>query len=1021
MSAERRINILIEYLRQNGWIGRLPKNYKYYVYKISDEIGCNILPPTLSPDQCIARGRTYEYSVMVNSDTCIFTIPAMTEGGYFIIQGSEKVVLIQEVRLKTEILTTIERIESKNEDKEIIGDVDEIYEASMLFQAGCVYPCCELLLQDAYVPIKVRLVDDSIIELDTSSIHNNMRGIKSIGMLEVFLEVFPLEDFGETSYILRSYCANANSNKSASYSYRQYGNNEELYNACMVYILASTKGTGALFPDEDRETIRQKMFGGMNNDRCIVATLVTMIVACVKAKLGNELSDRDDYCMKRLKSPGETVYGILKYCLNSCSKINSLRASVENHVHSFIKRGNITMGGRIYNKMSIQLSRRSDIDVLSSVRKVIVPCDENSPNIEMRQIHHSQVGFICPCETPEGKSVGIMKSLALTCSISTKTDMNVWVNEHCEEKPVAGCAWVILDGRVVGWHDKLNDVKQFVKDFKHMYPTVSINVSANVIKLRAEGGRPIRPLIAIDDRPVDWNDCSDKIQYLDPVECSQENSNIADIGYGGNWKMFTHMEIHPCTMLGLAVSLVPFPEHNQSARNVFSSSMVKQAMQMLGSDKVCDTLQKPLVYTAIGREVGYDESPNGINLVTCIMSLNGFNQEDAIIVKKSSVERGLFASTINYSKSITVNNPCHVIEQKHSRFSRGPKEPTSPAKIGSQVPSVGASATYLAASAEQDSKLPNTSNTRKIDLTTHNEEDGYRLISVFHGGTEKALTDVAPLLSSKNPKIEKTTYSVDDKSGRMNIKFVMSAHQSLRVGDKLSSRHAQKGVVGLLMPDEDMPFTCKDGIIPDIIINPHAIPSRMTVGQLIEGVLGKSCAMTGTFTDGTPFLRSNKKDLDDIVKETETEKMILGITGEIIETPVAMGIVYYMALRHQAADKIYVRSNSSLKSRHSQNAKSIMSRQPIAGRSKGGGLRVGEMEYDCLIAHGASKLVTEVSENSDMVDVPYCDTCKIITDVFDSTCRVCRSTTTVKKRVPFSYVILKDLMLASNINMKADL
>jgi len=1014
MSAERRINILIEHLRQKGWIGQLPENYKYYVSKIANEFGFNILPPTLSPDQCIASSQTYEYSVMVNIDKCIFTIPAMTENGYFIIQGSEKVVLIQEVRLKTEMLTTIENIESKNEDKEIIGDVDDSYEASMLFQAGCMYPCCELLLPDAYVPIKLRLVDDSIIELDTSSIHNNMRGIKSIGMFEMFFEVFPLKDTSETLYILRSYCANQNSIK-------QEYNGEELYNACMVYLIASTKGTGALFNDEDRQTIRQKMFGGMNNDRCIIATLVTMIVACVKAKSGTEyeLSDRDDYCMKRLKSPGETVYDILKYCLNSCSKINSLRGSVENHVHSFIKRGNITMGGRIYNKMSIQLSRRSDIDVLSSVRKVIVPCDENSPNIEMRQIHPSQIGFICPCETPEGKSVGIMKSLALTCAISTKTDMNYWVNEHCKEEPVAGRLWVILDGKVVGWHDKLYDVKQYVKDFKCTYPTVSISVRANVIKLRAEGGRPIRPLISIDDRPVDWNDCYDNIQYLDPVECSQENSNIADIGYGGNWKMFTHMEIHPCTMLGLAVSLVPFPEHNQSARNVFSSSMIKQAMQMFGSDKTCNTLQKPLVYTAIGREVGYDESPNGINLVTCIMSLNGFNQEDAIIVKKSSVERGLFASTVNYSKSITVNNPCNVIEQKKTSNAwaqRNRSMDIEPAQRSRSMdidiePGVEPQVTNL--------------NTRKIDLTTQNEEDEYRLISVFHGGTEKALTDVAPLLSSKNPRIEKITRSVDDKSGRMNIKFVMSAHQSLRVGDKLSSRHAQKGVVGLLMPDEDMPFTCRDGIIPDIIINPHAIPSRMTVGQLIEGVLGKSCAMTGTFTDGTPFLRSDKKNLDDIVNNTykynETEQMILGTTGELIETPVVMGIVYYMALRHQAADKIYVRSNSSLKSRHSQNSKSIMSRQPIAGRSKGGGLRVGEMEYDCLIAHGASKLVTEISEKSDMVDVPYCNTCKIITDVFDSTCRLCKNTKTIKKRVPFSYVILKDLMLASNINMTANL
>jgi DNA-directed RNA polymerase beta subunit len=156
----------------------------------------------------------------------------------------------------------------------------------------------------------------------------------------------------------------------------------------------------------------------------------------------------------------------------------------------------------------------------------------------------------------------------------------------------------------------------------------------------------------------------------------------------------------------------------------------------------------------------------------------------------------------------------------------------------------------------------------------------------------------------------------------------------------------------------------------------------------------------------------------------DTERMILGTTGEMIKTPIAVGIVYYMALKHQAADKIYVRSKnvSSISTR-----KSIMSRQPISGRSKGGGLRLGEMEYDCLIAHGASKLVTEVSENSDMVDVPYCNTCKIVTDIFQipartsGLCRLCKTTNTVIKRVPFSYVILKDMLLAANINVQTEL
>jgi DNA-directed RNA polymerase beta subunit len=185
------------------------------------------------------------------------------------------------------------------------------------------------------------------------------------------------------------------------------------------------------------------------------------------------------------------------------------------------------------------------------------------------------------------------------------------------------------------------------------------------------------------------------------------------------------------------------------------------------------------------------------------------------------------------------------------------------------------------------------------------------------------------------------------------------------------------------------------------------------VGQLLESVLGKSAAMSGDFVDGTPFIRHEAA-----LRTNDTEILTLGTTGETIENPVAMGVVYYMPLKHQAADKVYVRSAGP---------KSIMSRQPISGRSKGGGLRFGEMEYDCLIAHGASKMLTEVSESSDMVEVPYCEKCMIVTDTFDlagpgevGKCRLCKSQT-VRKRVPFSYVVLKDLLLAANIQVQTDL
>ena len=911
------IQILKDFFRSKGWIAGLHENYVEYVHMMADLIDGRVRGPACTPNDCIITNNTYEYDIVVGG-VVMCTIPAMTDSGYFIIKGSEKVIVIQEVRLKTEVFTALNSPTLLTSQTTPSVVCRRVVVGSAVESAGVAI--CELFIEKAYVPTRISMVDNSVIELDTHMIHNNMRGIKSVGIFELLFHIFG-DSVEHVSYLTRSYCAeDVSDGRSAA-------------DACITYIMSSMRGTGGLAPVEDGETIRSKMFGGMSVDAA-VATLVTMIVACVKVHLKLALpSDRDDYVMKCLRTPGETVYRMFRQCVALCKKPGNLKSSIENHVHNFIKRGDATIGGRTYSKMAIQLSKRSDIDVLSCVRKVMMPCDENSPNIQMRQIHASQRGFICPCETPEGKTVGITKSLACCCMISTKTNMSSWISDNCTRDISPGCWWVIVDGAATGWCEQTD-----IELLKDLYPTVSFTVKYNVLNIRAAASRPIRPLLKIDGHPIDWN--NPKIVYLDPAECAV--AKIASLNYSGDWRSFTHMEVHPCTMLGLAASLIPFPEHNQSARNVFSSSMIKQAMQMdTQRDKACYTLQKPVVYTAIGREVGYDDSPNGLNLVVCIMSVSGFNQEDAIIVKKSSVERGMFMSVVKHTNSVIVDNPWDIVCN----------------------------------------------------------DDG---VSIVHGNTERSIAEVNHMLSS--PKIHSISTSAAE-GGRSKVHVTFQEDRYLNLGDKLSSRHGQKGVIGTLMREEDMPFN-KDGITPDIIINPHAIPSRMTVGQLIESALGKAAVIKGDFVDGTPFVQ---RDASEVGNNTET--MILGATGEMIETPVAMGIVYYMALKHQAVDKMYARSSGP---------KSIMSRQPISGRSKGGGLRFGEMEYDCLVAHGTSKMITEVSETSDIVDAPYCEKCKIITDVFDSLCRLC-NTPTVRRRVPFSYVVFKDMMLAANMQVQTEL
>ena len=909
--------MLRDFFRHHGWIADIPKNYRHYVDMMAGLVNGDIVEPPLSPAECIRGSTTYEYHITSEGRT-VCRVPAMTDSGCFVIQGQEKVVLIQEVKLLMEPCIT--------------------YVPSHMRPAGRERkksdgPCCEVLLDGASVPARIRISGESVVELDTDVIHNDMRGVKSVGISEAIQMFSPGKAYRDvvldTSYMLRSYCP-------------------DHADACMIYILSSAKGEGGLHIDRDRETIRKKMFGGMS-DNCIAATLTTMTVACVTTLLEfTPSSDRDDYSMKYLKTPGDTIYRMFRYCVSASKSPSSLQGLIDKTVYSLVKRGSMTMGGRAYSKMSMQLSKRSHVDALSSIRKVVIPCDENSPNMKMRQIHKSQEGFICPCETPEGKTVGVTKSLACCCVVSTKTDISGWVSISCRDHIYTGSVWAIVDGRVAGWcgHSDVGLIKP-------AYPAVSVTMPKhNVAIIRTGGGRPLRPLLVTRDRPVDWSRVkgfrsmvsSGLIEYLDPVECA--SNDIASVGYDGEWTRFGYMEIHPCAILGLAASLIPFPEHNQSARNVFSSAMAKQAMQMHGSEKTCNYLQRPLVYTTVGSCMGIDSNPNGVNLVVCIMSINGYNQEDAIIVKRSSAERGMFSSVARHSTSVIVDQPWHEVSR----------------------------------------------------------EGG---LSIVHGQTERKLEEVRPMMSS--PIITGVRDSATEE-GRARVDVTMEEHRHLQLGDKLASRHAQKGVVGMMMSEEDMPFTSQ-GITPDIIINPHAIPSRMTVGQLLEGILGKHSAVSGNFEDGTPFLRSNMKDLDEVLKMSDTECVTLGTTGELVQTHVAMGMVYYMALKHQAADKMYVRSAGP---------KSIMSRQPISGRAKGGGLRNGEMEYDCYIAHGCSRLATGVSENSDMTEVPYCTTCCIVTDAFDGECRFCNRST-VQKKIPFSYVVLKDLMLATNIQLQTGL
>ncbi|KAK9759139.1 hypothetical protein K7432_017816 [Basidiobolus ranarum] len=324
-----------------------------------------------------------------------------------------------------------------------------------------------------------------------------------------------------------------------------------------------------------------------------------------------------------------------------------------------------------------------------------------------------------------------------------------------------------------------------------------------IIYVKTSPGRFLRPLFKLSGAPIDWNKLgklswdelleSGKIEFVDPDE--QYKLKLGDIGYHGNHQMYTHMEIHPVVMMGIPASMVPCANHNQSARNVFASAMIKQSMQVYvpsiitsGDINFLEYAQVPLVNTVAYKLLGMEEQPNGVNLVVMIQSYTGYNQEDGVIISKSAVDRGLFQSFIKHV------NICELLGDESKIIVT--RDTSDEKKYLNGVPKVGGIL-----------------------------EEGDIMCTVVDGVTEKKIRVV---------KCDKGRVTEVLHNQRKHIKVITDFHKYIEVGDKVASRHAQKGVVTIIMPQEDLPFT-EDGIVPDLIINPHAIPGRMTIGQILEG------------------------------------------------------------------------------------------------------------------------------------------------------------------------------------------
>ncbi|MBD3312053.1 DNA-directed RNA polymerase subunit B [archaeon] len=501
------------------------------------------------------------------------------------------------------------------------------------------------------------------------------------------------------------------------------------------------------------------------------------------------------------------------------------------------------------------------------------------------------------------------------------------------------------------------------------------------VEILTEKGRAVRPLIVVKNgKPlltkdlvkkleagkIQWHDLISKgvIEYVDAME--EEGLKIA-IDDSELTKEHTHLEISPLVIFGNQAAMIPYPEHNMATRVIYGSKMLKQGLGIYASNytirddtnaNILHYPQNPLVKTMMYDLINYGTHPVGANVVVAIMPWDGYNMEDAIVVNQSSIDRGLFRNT--YFKPY---------KSEELRYAGGIKD-----RIGVPDKDVSGFRTEGAyANLESDGIIYPEAKVGSDDVLIGKTSPPRFMTSMeeFRVGVE-ARKETSTAVKNDAEGIVDSVMITESDNGNKMVKVIVRDERLPELGDKFASRYGQKGVIGLTVHQESMPFTA-DGVVPDIIFSPLSIPSRMTYSQVLECLAGKVAALTGEIIDATGFektgedgLRKNLLELG--FRDNGTETLYDGRTGRVYKARIMIGNMFYMKLKYMVAGKIQARGRGPLQ---------LLTRQPTEGRAKEGGLRLGEMEKDCLVGHGSSLLLQE-RFSSDRSIIPVCKNCGLI-------------------------------------------
>ncbi|CAO1615813.1 unnamed protein product [Parajaminaea phylloscopi] len=1040
----------------------------------------NAIDRSIFPHECRLRDLTYSAGIYVNVEyvrgqklvrrrnVCIGRIPIMLRsnkchlsnkshaelakmnecpldpGGYFVVKGTEKVILVQEQLSKNRIIVEADSKKGVVQASVTSSTHERKSKSYVLTKHSRIYLKHNSFHEDIPIAIAFKAMgiqaDREILQLvagnDEAYKELFAINLEEAARLKVFTRQQALTYIGQRVKVMRRPMMarrpiTEEAIEALAHLVMAHVEVEDLnFRPKAIYVAVMVRRVLMCMQDEsmvdDRDYVGNKRLE-------LAGQLLALLFEDTFKKFNSDLKIQID---KTLKKPNRTA---------EFDAFNCLQLHSDNITSGFVRA--ISTGNWSLKRFKMEragithvLSRLSFIAALGMMTRISSQFEKTRKVSGPRALQPSQWGMLCPSDTPEGEACGLVKNLALMTHITTDIgeesvrkaafmlgveDINLITGAELY-RPDSYI--VMLNGSVIGL---TRFPVRFVTSFRKLrrkrriseFVSIYTNTHHQHVHIASDSGRICRPMIIVENglprvTTAHIQDLKNKLKTFDDflqdgiieyLDVNEENDSHIALYERDITAATTHLEIEPFTLLGAVAGLIPYPHHNQSPRNTYQCAMGKQAIGAIAYNQLnrIDTLlylmvypQRPMVKTKTIELVGYEQLPAGQNAMVAVMSYSGYDIEDALVLNKASLDRGF--------------GRCQVMKKSTAQLRKYPNGTFDRLANPPDDPNTGARARgYDVLELDGIAGVGERVDSGDVYVNKQTPVNA-------HDQSASAMSQSQTTLGYKNaplkyklpvPSYVDQVLLADTDSDQTLIKTLLRQTRRPELGDKFSSRHGQKGVCGLIVQQEDMPFNDL-GINPDIIMNPHGFPSRMTVGKMIELLAGKAGVISGSLQYGTAFGGSKVEDMSRILIDNGfsyggKDFLTSGITGEPLECYVYFGPIYYQKLKHMVMDKMHARARGP---------RAVLTRQPTEGRSRDGGLRLGEMERDCLIGYGATQLLLErLMISSDAFNVDVCEACGMIG--YNGYCPTCKKSSTVRSlTIPYATKLLIQELLGMQIS-----